>query len=66
MKYPVCFDCFDLIIGGLNTKIGKQEKLRDTYMAELLKIEKKIDKLKKDDATALEAELRLLEAEEAE
>ncbi len=66
LKYPVCFDCFDLIIGGLNTKIGKQEKLRDTYMSELLKIEKKIDRLGKEDQGALEAELRILEAEEAE
>ena len=66
LKYPVCFDCFDLIIGGINTKIGKQEKLRDTYMTELLKIEQKIDKLNKEDPSALEAELRILEAEEAE
>ena len=35
-------------------------------MTELLKIEKKIDKLNKENPSALEAELRILEAEEAE
>lgn len=35
-------------------------------MTELLKIEKKIEKLNKEDTSTLEAELRILEAEEAE
>ena len=35
-------------------------------MGELLKIEKKIEKLNKEDPSGLEAELRIHEAEEAE
>ena len=38
----------------------------DNEMVDSLKIEKKIDKLNKEDPSGLEAELRILEAEEAE
>jgi hypothetical protein len=54
-----------MIINGINSKIVKQEKLRDTYINEMTKIEKKIAKLSsKETVENLEAELRLLEAEE--
>jgi hypothetical protein len=56
-----------MIINGINSKIVKQEKLRDTYINEMTKIEKKIAKLSsKETVENLEAELRLLEAEEQE
>jgi septal ring factor EnvC (AmiA/AmiB activator) len=66
IKYPVCLDCFELIIRGVETKIHKHEGERDVYMRELSKIEKKIQKAKTQDESAMEAELRMLEAEEEE
>jgi hypothetical protein len=46
IKYPVCLDCFEMIIRGVETKIHKSEAERDIYMRELSKIEKKIQKAK--------------------
>ncbi len=44
LKYPVCLDCFEEIIKGIECKIHKHENERDVYMKELIKIEKKIVK----------------------
>lgn len=64
VKYPVCFECFDSIIGKLETKITGQEQERDMYMKEIKKIEDKLAKLSTVEESELEAELKALEAEE--
>jgi hypothetical protein len=64
IKYPVCLDCFELISKGVELKIHKHEAERDIFMRQLIKIEKKIQKAQGEDEAALEAELRMLEAEE--
>lgn len=66
VKYPVCLDCFEMIVLGMEQRIHKEEAERDIYMRELQKIEKKIKEAEAIDESALEAELRILEAEEQE
>jgi hypothetical protein len=66
IKYPVCLDCFELIIKGVEGKIAKHEAERDIFMKEIAKVEGKIQKAKGQEEAALEAELRMLEAEEQE
>ena len=66
LRYPVCFDCFEQIIRGLDIKILQKEAERDIYIRELKKLESKLIKAKSLDESKLLAELRLLEAEEAE
>lgn len=51
---------------GLETTIHKKEAERDIYTRELVKIEKKIAKAEGADEATLEAELRMLEAEDRE
>ena len=62
----MCLDCFEQISRGVETKIHKHEAERDIFMRQLIKIEKKIQKAQGEDEAALEAELRMLEAEEQE
>lgn len=45
LKYPVCFECFEQIIRGIETKIYQHQAERDIYMRELVKLEKKIGKV---------------------
>jgi hypothetical protein len=45
VKYPVCLECFELIILGMEQKIHKEEADRDIYMRQLQKVEKKIKKV---------------------
>lgn len=66
LKYPVCFECFDHVIGKVQTKISTQELQRDLYMQELRKLEHKMLKLHTFKDTDLDAELHALTAEEAE
>jgi len=66
MRYPVCFECVNAIIGRFEAKIKGQEAERDLYMKELKKVEAKIDRLNTVDERLLEEELLALEEEEAQ
>ena len=62
MKYPVCFECFDNIIGKIETKIYGQESERDLYIKEIKRIEGKLAKLQMVNESDLESDLLALEA----
>lgn len=66
LRYPVCFDCFEQIIQGLDLKIKQKESERDIYMRGLTKMEAKITKARGQDESKVKAELTMLELEEKE
>ena len=67
LKHPVCIDCFETIIKGLDGHIKELEKERDNLaLVEIMKLEVKLAKIQSSDESQLEAELRVLEAEEVE
>ncbi len=62
----MCLECLENIIKALGLKIKEQELDRDRYMKELLRVEEAIGGASQEDEAKIAAELRLLEAEEAE